>query len=437
MSIADDRGVDLRLQRLLGGAPLAELRQRLRRHFQRATPGAAPAILRLGALGAHEHAALAALLGRPPRFSSSMQVDIEAIDAALRGSGIAPTLRAALEQLDGPIVHLATARADTQARWSAVVAGCRHAGLAQWLQSPAGLGLLKRLVRQDADAAARLRDRADAVLERLPAGGLPRAQLAAQTLGGAHALDTGQATATLVLAAWRQQGEGPAPEDRVESPDTPREGRARDVWASAGVLVNELARPVLFLNLNLFAPHDERRMPALGEPGYASLRMLLRTPKAWAVTDREVYICENPNLLAIAADQLGCHCAPLVCTDGMPSAAQRVLMTQLTKAGARLLYHGDFDWPGLQIANHVMRSYGARPWRFGAVDYERAAACAPRPGHRLAGTPVTASWDAALTPMMQSHGMAIAEEGLAASLMQDLQSEPSFSTGGREGRLNA
>ena len=275
------------------------------------------------------------------------------------------------------------------------------------------------------------------MLERLPAGGLPRAQLAAQTLGGAHALDTGQATATLVLAAWRQQGEGPAPEDRVESPDTPREGRARDVWASAGVLVNELARPVLFLNLNLFAPHDERRMPALGEPGYASLRMLLRTPKAWAVTDREVYICENPNLLAIAADQLGCHCAPLVCTDGMPSAAQRVLMTQLTKAGARLLYHGDFDWPGLQIANHVMRSYGARPWRFGAVDYERAVACAPRPGHRLAGTSVTASWDAALTPIMQSHGVAIAEEGLAASLLQDLQSEPSFSTGGQEGRLNA
>lgn len=88
---------------------------------------------------------------------------------------------------------------------------------------------------------------------------------------------------------------------------------------------------------------------------------------------RPVYVCENPNIVAIAADRLGPHCAPLICTDGMPAAAQRTLLTQLARAGARLLYHGDFDWPGLRIANLVIRSFRAEPWRLGAGDYAEHA----------------------------------------------------------------
>jgi len=37
-----------------------------------------------------------------------------------------------------------------------------------------------------------------------------------------------------------------------------------------------------------------------GEPAYASLHRLLRTPPRLAVTGRPVHVCENPNLLAIA-----------------------------------------------------------------------------------------------------------------------------------------
>ncbi|MGH8629808.1 MAG: TIGR02679 family protein [Burkholderiales bacterium] len=376
--------------------------------------------LRLGQLNRLEHETLASLIGRPPRYTKSMQLDLAAIDTALRDAGIATCLRDALEQLDGPIVHLATAHADAQARWSAVASDCHHPKLTSYLQTPAGLGLLKRLARQDTEAAARLRDRAERVLQRLPAGGLPRAQLAAQTLGNAHALDSGQATATLVVAAWRQHEEGypdtDAPEDM---PDGPREERVRDVWARAGVLVNELARPTLHLNLPTRG--QEPPFSATGEPGYVSLRRLLRAQPAWAVAGHTIFVCENPNLVAIAADLLGERCAPLVCTDGMPAAAQRTLLTQLAQSGARLLYHGDFDWPGLHIANHVMRAYGAQPWRFGAVDYEAAVSCVPHQEHRLSGMPVPASWDAALAPAMQTHGLAIPEEGLAASLLQDLQ----------------
>jgi uncharacterized protein (TIGR02679 family) len=195
------------------------------------------------------------------------------------------------------------------------------------------------------------------------------------------------------------------------------EERDRTLWARAGVLVNELARPALFLNLRM---EDGGTFAGeAGEPAYATLRRLLRSPPRLAVAGRTVYVCENPNLVAIAADRLGERCAPLVCTDGMPAAAQRTLLLQLAEAQANLFYHGDFDWPGLRIANLVMRSFGARPWRFGAGDY---TACVARStGQTLAGPPTPAAWDAALAPAMQERGLAIPEEAVAAALLQDLQ----------------
>ncbi|MGA2128868.1 MAG: TIGR02679 family protein, partial [Xanthobacteraceae bacterium] len=376
---------------------------------------------------ADERAALASLLGRPARLVvGSMQVDVAVIDAALQRAGIAESLCSALEQLDGPIVHAATARGKLEAAWSDVVDGCRHPGLAELLQTAAGIGLLKRLSTRDPEAAARLRRRAEAVLERLPANGIPRAQLAADVLGDAHALDSGEATATVVLAVWRRvmapawEVEDALPDARHRSdmPYEVRDERARDVWARAGVLVNELARPAMFLNLPTL---DRGNREGLGEPGYVSLRSLVRSPPRWAVTDRSVFVCENPNLLAIAADALGPRCAPMVCTDGMPAAAQRTLLTQLARAGARLRYHGDFDWPGVRIGNHVMRQCGAQPWRFGAVEYAASVQSAACPGHPLAGQAVIASWDEVLAPAMQTHQLAIAEEAVAASLLRDLE----------------
>ena len=53
------------------------------------------------------------------------------------------------------------------------------------------MGLLKRLAKQDPSAAIQLCRRAEAVLQRLPAKGITRSQLAADSLGDAHALDGG------------------------------------------------------------------------------------------------------------------------------------------------------------------------------------------------------------------------------------------------------
>ncbi|WP_255431382.1 DUF2399 domain-containing protein [Amycolatopsis sp. WAC 01416] len=56
-----------------------------------------------------------------------------------------------------------------------------------------------------------------------------------------------------------------------------------------------------------------------------------------------VSVCENPIVLASAADELGPGCPPLVCVNGQPSAAVWRLLDLLAAKGAGFRYHGDFD----------------------------------------------------------------------------------------------
>ena len=115
--------------------------------------------------------------------------------------------------------------------------------------------------------------------------------------------------------------------------------------------------------------------------------------------------------LAVALEQL---------VEGQPAAAQRSLLQQLRDGGARLHYHGDFDWPGIQIANWVQPDFGARPWRMAAADYLAAAADTVASGP-LAGRPLLARWDPGLTEAMRDRARAVAEESLLASLLPDLR----------------
>lgn len=389
-----------RLQRLLGGAALASLRARLRGRYERGRSGG---LVTLGNLSMAERDALAGLLGRRPGGAGSLRFDIAELDGRLQQAGLADSLRHALELLDGPLIDLVAARSEAAREWESVRAAAIDARLATFLADSRGLGLLKRLTGR-LPAALQLVGQVQAVLAQLPAAAVTRSHLAAQFLGDAHALDPGRPVATMVLAVLRRERAG---EEDVEE-------TVRELWAAAGVLVNELARPALFLNLPGGASLAD------GEPGYLSLRALMRSALDWQVAAHTVYVCENPNLVAIAADALGVHCAPLVCTDGMPAAAQRTLLAQLAQAGACLRYHGDFDWAGIAIASTVIDGFGAVPWRFGVSDYLAALdrdAGATRP---LEGNPVAACWDGALADAMHTHGRAIDEEALAATLIPDL-----------------
>ena len=450
---------DPRLERLLGGPSRQRLRLRLRRLLARGASGT----VRLGPLSEEDHATLAAILGRPSRPSASMLVDLAAVDAAFLRAGIAASLHEALTRLDGPIVDPKAARQAREQSWQDVFAAVTSSLLTDLLSDAAGQRLLRRLARQEAGEGVALLRQAGAVLARLPARGIPRSLLAAEVLGDAHGLDEGRPVATVVLAAWRRRlvaglaggdvddGNGDAGKDRAFAGEAGASGdvghaglasvdsaegrsetesdtedpseesrfeRHRDIWADAGVLVNALARPALVLNLPPGA--DGRPLFVPGVPGYLSLRAMLRSPPVWQLDGRSVFVCENPNIVAWAADSLGATCAPLVCTDGMPAAAQRVLLTRLAAGGARLRYHGDFDWPGIRIANVMVRRFGAEPWRMAVGDYRDGVARATGEAHPLSGGAVDAEWDVALAGAMGEAGIAVAEEAVVGALIGDL-----------------
>jgi uncharacterized protein (TIGR02679 family) len=409
----DGRG---RLANLLGGPALARVRARLRKRFE---SGNAGGTLTIDAPDDAERAALCGLLGRPWSRSASVRVDLDELDAVLRRGGVAVSLRAALELLDGPIPDRVAQRDAAALAWQAVCS-VAEPRLAAWLTQPRALGLVKRLSHGDAERAARACAQAGTVLRALPCAPTARSHLSARLLGDAHALDPGRVAATLVLSVLRHTT---ARTDEDLAPDE----SDRVLWATAGILVNELARPALFLNL----PSSDA---APGEPSYLSLRALVRKRREWAVAGSDVYVCENPNMVAIAADVLGVHCAPLVCTDGMPSAAQRALLSQLSGAGARLRYHGDFDWPGLAIGNIVIGEFGASPWRFGAADYRTAAASAAASSRHLVPPGRAASWDDLLQAAMLEWRKPVDEEGLVETLIADLDvrspTEPCISPDG-------
>ncbi|MER6213682.1 TIGR02679 family protein [Streptomyces sp. NPDC001674] len=359
-----------------------------------------------------QRAAAERLLGRSPGSGRSLTVRLDDVDAVLRRSGVSPDgLVAAVTTLTGPVVPLATAKEAEAHAWQEAytpldaLAG-EIPALDPWIVRLRGEGLVRRLVGTP-DAARTLLDQVATVLRALPVdppGSLPA--FAARLLGSAHALDDGTPLATVTLAGIRALTgfrDGTGTEWR------------REAWASAGLLRDELSSTVLTLNL--------RGTPALdwaadgGEPCVLTLRQLIRNPLAIAAP--VVRICENPTVLAAAADTHGADAAPLVCLQGQASAAALALLRHLHESGTTLLYHGDFDWGGLRIASALLRHVPWLPWRYTTADY-RAAALARLAGPPLTGRRAEASWDPGLPDVLEELGIRVEEERVLDVLLSDL-----------------
>lgn len=374
--------------------------------------------VRLAAAGEDERLAVADLLGLSELPRGELRIRLDRLDRALRGSRLGIGLPAALEALGGPLRDLSREREGERLRWQeiweraeahpALSAGAGPA-LRRWLADLRASGLLRRLAPGE---EARLLDQALAVLALLPREvRLP--VLASEALGASHALDPGRPAATLVLRALALLADRPPPGSAAER---------RDLWESAGVIADDLSCDVLILGL---APAGGgkigealRAFASEGEPMRLTLRQLagrdLRFP-----SPLKVRVCENPVVVSAAADRWGPDCPPLVCLGGYPNHAGRRLLTRLAHQGADLLYHGDFDWAGLQIANLLMKTVPIRPWRFTAPDYRRALETeAERPG--LGDRPVAAQWDPDLALAMADAGVAVEEETVLEELLGDL-----------------
>jgi uncharacterized protein (TIGR02679 family) len=429
---ADTRPADARLHRLLGGEPVAWLVRRARDRLAAGRP--LTGIVTLPAATLEQRRAVERLTGRTARSGISVSVSLEEIDRIVRNSGTAPGgLAEAVTRLTGPIRDLSRDRADLAAAWSAafasldaVVAGRDE--LAAWREWLDATGVVRRLAPEPGPARLLL-DQVTAVLRRLPSPGVPIGRLAAECCGDAHALDDGRPTGTLALSAAR------ALAGLAFAADGSSDSR-RAAWSAVGVHLDELSSLVLCLGL----PGDDHTILGrtlmtcreAGQPAVLTLRQLrchtepLTTgpPTTGRPPAARVRICENPVVIAAAADELGAACQPLVCVGGQPSAAAWRLLDLLAAGGAEFGYHGDFDWGGVRIAEAVRQRVNWRPWRYDSRAYTDAVSAAHRltPLAALVGESAATPWDEDLAAVMNDRNVRIEEELTLDVLLQDLSS---------------
>ncbi|MDT0331974.1 TIGR02679 family protein [Nocardiopsis lambiniae] len=283
-----------------------------------------------------------------------------------------------------------------------------------WLERISGNGTVTKLVnRGDTDRlcrAVRILEVVDARTDTAPP--LPLPSLAATATGDTKALEHRTPLATLVLSALAE---------RTGLPRTDTAEATRALWEAHGVVGDDLASRVLVLGL----PAEGAGLgewltdaAARGVPFQVTLHQLVTLPIT--VTAPVVFVCENPAVLRRAADGLGAACAPLLCTEGWPSAAFHRLAAAIRAGGGRLRYHGDFDAAGIAMARYAIDRHGASPWRMSAADY---TAHVDDAFPALTGAGPT-PWDPELARAMTRHGRAVHEESVDDDLLRDLVRDP-------------
>ena len=156
----------------------------------------------------------------------------------------------------------------------------------------------------------------------LPTEGEVLGVLAARLFGDAHALDAKTTLGALAVGLAAAIGRVP--------PASGAHAR-RAAWLACGVVVDDLSSTVIALGLpgGTTSP-TARALAALSESGQPAVL----TYRQLAVDDigrcpEVVWVCENPAVVASAADRVGATAAALVCVNGQPGAAVVRLLTRL------------------------------------------------------------------------------------------------------------
>ncbi|MZE78253.1 TIGR02679 family protein [Streptomyces sp. SID5475] len=396
------------------------VRKRLERNGVQATGS-----LRLTSVSAEERNDLSLLLGKP-FTGATVTVHLDALDTRLRASAAGLGLRDVLEELGRPLTDRRAVRAGIAARrehiWSSLASALDTSPLAgqewagQWYDLLRRTGVPRGVTPE---AAVRTLQQAVQVLTVLlgpeRGGTRGRGELAAMATGSAHGLDDGTWLARLVQRGIALAHSTEFPGDAA--------GR-RALWRLVFVTPDEVSSTVLTYGLRPVGGGWREQALRQRADHHAEAHLTprdlhdlhLRLPAGTVI-----HICENPRVVEAVADAACVR--PLVCTSGSAATVVLTLLDALTTTGCHFAYHGDFDWPGIALANRIIRRYGAQPWRMTAEDYEHLAAhsqAAGIPQLQLDGRPITADWDAGLAPAMTALGVALHEEVTLDLLVDDL-----------------
>jgi uncharacterized protein (TIGR02679 family) len=354
-----------------------------------AAPTDAERLVVIGITGVHRPAGVGRLTVR--------LADLDEHLRAAYGQGLAAVL--------GPVRDRRAEREREAAARDAALAlarAARHSDqpwYAQWLDGLRRDGTLTRVVRAGLPFGDVVR-----VLDALPARDEPMPAFAERVLADTKALTEGIVRSLVLraLAAWHRF---PAPTNAEEE---------RTLWELAGIVPDDLASQVLVLNVPATGGLLGDWMTAAASAGVPFRVTLHQLRLDRLVLDcDELFVCENPAVLRAAA---GRRSRPLVCTEGVPSAAVHALL-RAARDGTPIRWRNDFDWTGVRLTAAALARYpSAVPWRMSATDYASAAGR----GAPLAGSPVPTPWDPGLAVAMSTAGRAVMEERLMERLLDDL-----------------
>jgi uncharacterized protein (TIGR02679 family) len=287
-----------------------------------------------------------------------------------------------------------------------------HPDVVEWADQAERTGALKRAASTPAEATS-LAGQLLMLAHALPAEGEVLGVLAARLFDDAHALDAKTTLGALAVGLAAAIGRVP--------PASGAHAR-RAAWLACGVVVDDLSSTVIALGLpgGTTSP-TARALAALSESGQPAVL----TYRQLAVDDigrcpEVVWVCENPAVVASAADRVGATAAALVCVNGQPGAAVVRLLTRLVEGGSSLRYHGDFDAGGVSIARTLARRVPWSPWRFDE-DHYRAACAAGAPLPTFSGTVAETPWDPGLAGAMDELRCRVEEESVLLELLRDLE----------------
>lgn len=362
-----------------------------------------------------ERQAVAALLGRTT-VRERPRVDLAELDTRLRErsglGGLLPVLARLTGQTPQDRPALRVARAATREGPLTLAAELVHEPWTDdWVAGMRRTGVLTS--RPDAEQVVRDAAR---VLGALGAPGkaghtLSRVELGARLLGDAHALDRDRVLHHVILRAL-------AAAARVPVPTSARE--REQLWAAVGVAPDLVSRTCLVWGLRIAGESALARRLSLavdvGDPVHVTDWDLRRADGFVPLTGTRMLVCENPRVLEAVAERAVTGVA-VVCTAGEPNLVVDQVLGHVAAGGGDVRYHGDFDWPGIALANRAISRHGLRPWRMGVDDYLQGLSGG---GTTLAGSPVEPSWDPELGAAMRRHGRAVHEESVLSALIDGL-----------------
>lgn len=391
---------------------LARLWDTARRRLERNGHAITSSRIDLDNLDAAELDTICALLGQRRPAEPRLRIRLDQLDSALSDAGYGGGLLGTLEDIAGPVAdRRATRAADLEARaalWTAAEAHPANDidGVGDWIDSLRRRG---RITRVDTDDPIQLLldalDTIQSVASRdtiSDSRALPLTVLAASGFGDAHALDPERPLGALVAdGVCRLVGT----ED------------VRAAWQTFGIQLDQVNTSALTCML----PGRPGSILAAAQSHCQPLRITHRMLDSDLGLDVDaldrVWVCENPTIVVLAADQLGPSSRPMISTDGMPASVTSRLLAHLRSNGCELLVHADLDAGGIAIVNHLINRLGATPWRMTEGDYIEALA---GPTTDLVGALGSTPWDPELAVAMLHHCRAIHEETIASTLLSDI-----------------